>query len=228
MNILSWNLCQGSATPHLEPLVSEHQIDLAFVQEGGAPANWSGAYLGSLIQDRTFGSWLLARTGSLTLLPDFGYHGWLTGGVWSGPYGDIACFSLHSPSTKPSRYVQHCVDMVAHINSEVGPTLPLIIGGDFNFRSLGRRAAGESVQTTTEELTALKDWEALGLSVAWQTANPDRPLPQTLRWSRNRQTPYHCDGFLTRNVSITSCTVIDTTAIEHRSDHDPVFCTAVI
>lgn len=25
-------------------------------------------------------------------------------------------------------------------------------------------------------------------------ANPNQDLPQTLRWSNNKTTPYHCDG----------------------------------
>lgn len=29
---------------------------------------------------------------------------------------------------------------------------------------------------------------------AWQMANSNRDLPQTLRWGRDKTEPYHCDA----------------------------------
>src|SRR5690606_14082106 len=92
----------------------------------------------------------------------------------------------------------------------------------FNFLSLGERLPSESLRSTAEELKALKDIRALGFTVAWRDSHPSAPLPQTLRWSRNQETPYHCDGFLVRGAEIVSCEVIAAPEILAVSDHNPV------
>ena len=57
----------------------------------------------------------------------------------------------------------------------------------------------------------------------WKVANPDRPLAQTLRWTGNRETAYHCDGLFVPAAwreRIRMCDVV--TGWEELSDHNPV------
>ena len=64
-----------------------------------------------------------------------------------------------------------------------------------------------------------------GLLNCWQTANPDQPLCQTLRWTGDRAIPYHCDGiFVPRSWKdrLKSCEVIAGDEWNRLSDHNPV------
>ena len=67
--------------------------------------------------------------------------------------------------------------------------------------------------------------EEFGLHNCWQTANPDQPLSQTLRWTGDRTIPYHCDGiFVPRSWKdrLKSCDVIAGEEWNRLSDHNPV------
>jgi endonuclease/exonuclease/phosphatase family metal-dependent hydrolase len=59
----------------------------------------------------------------------------------------------------------------------------------------------------------------------WQTANPGRPLAQTLRWSANREAPYHCDGIFVPSAwapRLRACRVVRGSRWAGLSDHNPV------
>jgi len=59
----------------------------------------------------------------------------------------------------------------------------------------------------------------------WQERHPGEPLAQTLRWTGNRATPYHCDGlFIPRawRARLTGAEVIQGPEWERLSDHNPV------
>jgi hypothetical protein len=64
-----------------------------------------------------------------------------------------------------------------------------------------------------------------GLMNCWQAANPNRNLPQTLRWSRDQATPYHCDGIFVPAAwyrYLDHCEVLASPLWEELSDHNPV------
>jgi len=64
-----------------------------------------------------------------------------------------------------------------------------------------------------------------GVQPAWATANPDAPLAQTLRWARDPERPYHCDGILLPSAwcpRIVSAHVLDGSPWTDLSDHNPV------
>ena len=64
-----------------------------------------------------------------------------------------------------------------------------------------------------------------GLFNCWQAANPDQPLHQTLRWTGDRKTPYHCDGlFVPKSWKdrLESCVVLSGDDWNQLSDHNPV------
>jgi hypothetical protein len=64
-----------------------------------------------------------------------------------------------------------------------------------------------------------------GLVSCWQAAHPNQPLAQTLRWSADRQAPYHCDGIFVPSSwldRLVSCRVIRGSRWNTLSDHNPV------
>ena len=101
----------------------------------------------------------------------------------------------------------------------------LILGGDFNV-AVGLRGPDELVRMSKAERTLMARFTGdLDLVPCWQTANPGRSLAQTLRWSGNPATPYHCDGiFIPRawEHRLESCEVIAGMEWDQLSDHNPV------
>jgi endonuclease/exonuclease/phosphatase family metal-dependent hydrolase len=103
----------------------------------------------------------------------------------------------------------------------------LVMGGDFNFVSLGDRKKSEGLKTTSAEREALARFARLGLVSCWATTHPGRALAQTLRWSGDstpdKSTPYHCDGIFvpTSWDSRIICEVL-TSACFEVSDHYPI------
>jgi endonuclease/exonuclease/phosphatase family metal-dependent hydrolase len=104
----------------------------------------------------------------------------------------------------------------------------LILGGDFNV-AVGYRQSREGRTISRREREILERLsEEFHLVSCWQAANPGRPLAQTLRWSANRTTPYHCDGiFVPRSwlERLASCRVVKGPRWSRMSDHNPVVAT---
>jgi hypothetical protein len=99
-------------------------------------------------------------------------------------------------------YVGESRQIVRSICGEVPAGSPIVIGGDFNFKSFGQRLASEQPTNDSSEVDALREFRDLGLFVAWRDVHSDLPLPQTLRWNGAPATPYHCDGFLFRGMDV--------------------------
>jgi endonuclease/exonuclease/phosphatase family metal-dependent hydrolase len=60
---------------------------------------------------------------------------------------------------------------------------------------------------------------------AWQHLNPNVQLPQTLRWSREQATAYHCDAIFIdqRLLSLVRSASVMTDAAWHLlTDHNPI------
>lgn len=199
------------------------------LQEAQPANSWTGQSVGVSVTDRTWGSWILVRSGTLEPIPIPGYSGWVIGARWQrSDTDDVYLFSVHSPTPSKNEprgpYVAESRAIVRAICAHAPSTAPLLIGGDFNFKSLGHRLPSESIQTENPELQALQEFRSHGLSVAWQDCHPGEPLQQTLRWSNNQSVPFHCDGFLTRNVgpAAVNCQVILPDSQIHDSDHNAV------
>lgn len=67
--------------------------------------------------------------------------------------------------------------------------------------------------------------EEFGLVNCWQAANPDQPLHQTLRWTNDRTTNYHCDGIFVPHQwkdRLESGVVLSGDEWNTLSDHNPV------
>jgi endonuclease/exonuclease/phosphatase family metal-dependent hydrolase len=226
---LSWNTLHGSATTRAVELADRVGADVLMLQEARPPTAWGGLFVGGRVpkQGYSWGSWIAVRSGRLKTIKIDGYAGWVAGAVWQRQRGSpLALFSVHSPTRRknegPNAYVEDARRIVVAICDALSPGTPLIIGGDFNFKSLGERLATEAIRNRRDEQEALRDFRMRGLMVAWRDLHEDKPLPQTLRWSGDRSVPYHCDGFLLRGLprETVSCELIDVE--RHSSDHSPV------
>jgi endonuclease/exonuclease/phosphatase family metal-dependent hydrolase len=155
-----------------------------------------------------------------------GFRGWVTGGELATSLGSARptrIFSVHCPPGK--RGYVHTAHVLLDRFQRIGEEADLVIGGDFNV-AVGVRGPDETVKMSNAERRLMARFtEDLGLVPCWQTANPGRPLAQTLRWCGNRSAPYHCDGiFIPRSWRrrLQSCEVIAGAECERLSDHNPV------
>jgi endonuclease/exonuclease/phosphatase family metal-dependent hydrolase len=102
----------------------------------------------------------------------------------------------------------------------------LVLGGDFNV-VVGYRPPTDPLAFRGNRRDLLDRLAGeFGLMTCWQTANPGRPLAQTLRWSANPATPYHCDGIFVPRAwlpRLRSCRVVRGSRWTALSDHNPVF-----
>jgi len=98
----------------------------------------------------------------------------------------------------------------------------VIIAGDFNltishFSDTSIKKNNLGIQN--------RPADEFGLMNCWMQANPGEPLHQTLRWSRDRSIPYHCDGIFVPvkwKSRLKSCVVLSGSEWDELSDHDPV------
>lgn len=227
IRLLSWNARRANSAA-IE-LADRIGAEVLLLQEGLAASSWSGKAVGVPVAGRTWGSWVWVRSGALEAISFAGYSGWVIGARWQRREAeDVYLFSVHSPTPTKDRprasYVAESQAIVTAICASVPSTAPLVIGGDFNFKSLGQRLPSEAIQPTMAELQAIQQFRGHGLSVAWQDCHPGEPLQQTLRWTNDQSVPFHCDGFLTRNLghSTANCEVILPESEPPKSDHNAV------
>ena len=217
----------------------EPRADVVLLQESPKP-DWHSGVVWDNVPHGDWGSAVLTATGTIRKLAVEGYEGWAVGGELVGSGLDAAerplyAFSIHAPTGNDARprrqYVEEVVGILDVIGCLVGRLVPshadLVLGGDFNFLSLGNRKEGESIATTAAEREALVRFAQMGLVSCWTTAHPGGALPQTLRWSgdktADKATPYHCDGIFVPASwkSGTICEILTLTCFEV-SDHYPV------
>lgn len=208
-------MAQESYEPihHLPPLIyGEQHRDACWTRVEGV--KWGSAV------------WVRNAAARLIELPDF--HGNVVGvevdaTVFSVSDGrPIRVFSVHAPKRGSyQRAVNSILDMIG-ANRGDGD---LIIGGDFNL-SVGERLESEELKTSRADLVILARLKSeFGLMSSWQAANRGVPLPQTLRWAKEKVTPFHCDGiFIPQRWSsrLKTCTVVSGPDWNELSDHNPV------
>ena len=64
-----------------------------------------------------------------------------------------------------------------------------------------------------------------GVFPAWGAAHPGAILPQTLRWSRDPVTPFHCDGVfipLGQSQDALTADILSGSPWKEMSDHNPI------
>jgi endonuclease/exonuclease/phosphatase family metal-dependent hydrolase len=185
--------------------------------------HWQGA-------SSTWGSAILSRMPITRVIEFPGYAGWSVGAVIAGGNvlgsPQILVVSLHAPTRGSGTDYVAEVDRFLDQLRPVTEQMPLILGGDFNFRSLGQRLDSESIKTTADEVRVLRRLlDEFGLVNCWQESHPQTPLGQTLRWTSNRTNPYHCDGIFVPaawRARLVTTEIISGPGWESLSDHNPV------
>lgn len=229
MRIVTWNLRNGAGVAAWPRLQADLQADIVLLQEATAAPKSAGVIWAKVPGGR-WGSAVVSTFGSIRSISVPGYEGWMVGAEIDSPFGPVAVFSVHAPTSTPTRprrpYTDEVVEMLSRARKSVRPGVPLLVGGDFNF-TLGERHASEALRTSDGDRKALGAIADAGLVSCWTAAHPDGPLPQTLRWSSDKapgkKTPYHCDGILIpRDWSHGLMCEIHTDTRYEISDHNPV------
>lgn len=238
MRIATYNLRKGGTKRvHWSRMIDDHAVDLLLVQESYPHAEHLPPLLYPDARNRCvwemaerngWGSAVFSRSGSLKPMPVPGFRGWVVGAEVEGATWQragsppIAVFSVHAPSKGESyaRQVNRLLDEIKGLASG----MDIIIGGDFNL-TLSHWKGSEKPVSPPDLAIQARLRDEFGLLNCWQAANPDQPLHQTLRWSRDRTTPYHCDGiFVPKSWQdrLLSCVVLAGVEWNDLSDHNPV------
>ncbi|MGH9720731.1 MAG: endonuclease/exonuclease/phosphatase family protein [Bryobacteraceae bacterium] len=239
IRIVAYNFLSGGSRKrngHWSRVVRAFAPELVLAQECRPPVDSPGerfrpdpsnALLWHSVVGRRWGSALFARSGPVSAIPVAGYDGWVVGGEvqrteWSNGR-PLRVFSIHAPAGERGyiRTMHEILDRIALARAGAD----VILGGDFNV-VVGYRLPHERLKVTRGERGILDRLvQEFGLVSCWQAAHPNRPLAQTLRWSANRQAPYHCDGIFVPSSwldRLVSCRVVRGSRWNALSDHNPV------
>ena len=226
MQLVAYNLRMGGSAAHWRALDGAFAPELVLAQESAAPppSTNGGAVHWRPVPGHRWGSALFLRSGTVEPVPVRGFDGWVVAADVHGlAPAPLRVVSLHVPAGRGGyiAVAQRILDRLARGCRGRA----FLIGGDFNM-TCGRRLEGEERKNEPAQLALLERLEGeFGLVNAWQLANPDRPLAQTLRWTANPVTPYHCDGiFLPRAWAgaVLAAEVVAGGEWDRLSDHNPV------
>ncbi len=229
MRILSWNVAFGRGTKAAIELADRVAADIVLLQEASRPPRWGTARLGCEVAGRKWGSWILVRDGKLKAIPVDTFEGWVCAAEWRRATGSVVVASLHSPTSNKSHprksYVEEASRAVAAIHGASSAARSCVIGGDFNFKLFGPSKASQLKGAAKREVDATLAFKKLGFANAWADSHAGAPLPQTLRWSKDKTVPYHCDGLLVRPfvADRAVCEVLSSEFITRHSDHNALF-----
>lgn len=240
MKIVTYNLrFGGKGRVHWQEIIDRYDPDVLLVQESYAPAEhlpddgeeccavWSPAV--GKNREMKWGSGVYAKNQSPRMIRIPKFQGWVVGAEVKGIPGRFAknrtvrYISLHAPSGMGS--YQKVVNQILDILLKYRDGCDLVIGGDFNL-SVGERLESEDLSTSNaDRKIQVRLRDEFGLVNCWQTANPNQPLRQTLRWTNQPEAPYHCDGiFVPRRWAkrLKSSKVISGKLWNSLSDHNPI------
>jgi endonuclease/exonuclease/phosphatase family metal-dependent hydrolase len=244
MKIVSYNLHFGGKkgdANQWQKVLAEFDPDIIFAQESFDP----GEYFS--LEQRADSKWRLwapvsgVKWGSAIVTPRHElepveldeFAGWVTGGRISnltigGKSQSVMVFSVHAPSPGP---YEKTVSKILDALFKRWDKTALIVGGDFNITTAKRRPKSVTPppHNTAGEIKILERMRReLGLLNAWQVLHPNEDLPQTLRWSKDPITPYHCDGiFVSHDLvpHLLNASVEGGEPWKALSDHNPVTVT---
>jgi endonuclease/exonuclease/phosphatase family metal-dependent hydrolase len=237
LRIVAYNFLTGGSrtrADHWARLRSHLAPDVVLAQECRLPPDSRAERLRSARGEtfvwtaatgRRWGSAIGLRGLSARPLAVRGFEGWVVGAeipesAWTP--GPLRLFSIHCPVGERGyiRTMHAILDRIAPFRVDAD----LVLGGDFNV-AVGHRQPGERLRMTHGERTILDRLAGeFDLLSCWQAANPGRRLAQTLRWSGDRQAPYHCDGIFAPSawkVRLASCRVVTGSRWARLSDHTP-------
>jgi exonuclease III len=242
LRLVAYNFLSGGSAKrsgHWSRLLRAFAPDVVFAQECRPPEECPGERFRPGAEDSFhwrrahptraragWGTGVLVRAGRLVPIAVPQFDGWVVGGeIESGLWSPrpVRVFSVHGPVGERGyvRTMHEIIDRLLRLRGNSD----LVLGGDFNVAA-SRRPADDPRPFSRGERDLLDRIDGeLALIGCWQTANPGKPLAQTLRWSRNPNTPYHCDGiFVPRawTARLASCRVVRGSRWTQLSDHNPV------
>ncbi len=239
MKIATYNMRSGGRGPsHWRRIENALPPDILLAQEAADPTDlfatdpeidctWSAASSGA--KQLKWGSAVIVRGIVRQTLTVPGFEGWIVGAEIDAPktLGDarpLRAFSLHAPTRTGVSYVE-LVHAALDAMAPFADGAHLIIGGDFNL-TISPPSASESRKIKAQE-QAIQERLRIEFALAncWRSANPEAPLAQTLRWSRDPSIAYHIDGlFVPLNwlSRLRACHVVTGDDWLSLSDHNPI------
>jgi len=239
MKIATYNILKGgSKRSHWATMIEDHNVDLLLVQESYSRKEHLPSMLfptmGESVWDKAepnqWGSGIFSKTGSLKQIHVPRFNGWVVGSEirdasWQSNIETVFVFSIHAPAGNGgyAGQVNLLLDEIARISNGK----EVILGGDFN---LTVSHWPESERPSSKKNLAIQERldKEFGLINCWQEANPNREPQQTLRWTRDRTTPYHCDGVFVPKYwkeQLQDCSILSGECWNLLSDHNPVVAT---
>lgn len=227
----------GSDRNHWSTLLDHHGVDLLLVQESYSPDEHLPPLLNPKARSQAawepipghgYGSGVFAANGTVSKVPIPDFEGWVVGAEIQGLDGlpaqtdSIMAFSIHARKEGGS-YVT-AVGMVLDLIKSLSAGKEVVIGGDFNM-TVSERHESEKPTAREDMVIQARLRDEFGLMNCWQEAHPNTPLHQTLRWTGDREYPYHCDGLFVPvawKEHLCSCDVLNDAEWTERSDHNPV------
>ena len=229
MRIVTYNfLGGGSAGRDAWEPIWRLQPDILLAQEcrpaAGHPRKaglWAEAVAGR------WGTGLFLARGAIRCIELPGFSGWVAGGelrrARSSTDRPLRVFSIHCPVGERG-YVKTMHAILDRL-APVAAGADLVLGGDFNVAAGIRGPRDQVPFSNGERLVLDRMSREFDLIPCWQAMHPRTPLAQTLRWTGNRATPYHCDGIFAPRAwrpRLLRCEVIAGPEWDRLSDHNPV------
>jgi endonuclease/exonuclease/phosphatase family metal-dependent hydrolase len=242
LTVASYNFLSGGShkrTGHWSRLMRDLKADLVCAQECRPPQDCPGeryrlseddGWIWAPARSARWGSAVLSRSIRIHSILVPRYAGWIVGGELSGESGvdgrPTRVFSIHCPVGERGyvRTMHEILDLLAPLRAGA----ELILAGDCNVATGYRHPAEARTISRGERELLDRMSNELQLVSCWQAANPGRPLAQTLRWTTNPTTPYHCDGIFVTPFwleRLVSCRVVAGSRWSQLSDHNPVIAT---
>ncbi len=232
MRLATFNMRQGGGLAHWVAVLDATNPDLLFVQESTDPRAFApdlfdpidlrGALWAPVGHGR-WGSALFPRRARVRPVRVPGFEGWVVGGETDIAGEILFAFSVHLPP-KDGSYVKAAHQVLDAIEPIVA-SAPVVLAGDWNLTVTANAAAAQLGSHAPGQELLARLQSGFGLRSAWDLVNSEGSVPQTLRWARNPETPYHCDGlFLPEQLanSLQGVDVLEGSPWTELSDHNPV------
>jgi endonuclease/exonuclease/phosphatase family metal-dependent hydrolase len=239
MKIATYNLRFGGKKDrriHWEQIFQTISPDILLAQETCEPNayiaddgsdNWQEQVHWVAVPGMDWGCAIYAKSGHMTpIVIPAEFQGAVVGvdlddfAAVDGKEQSLRVFSIHAPEPY-KKSVNAILDFIADHSKD----RELIIGGDFNL-TMGIRHPKEFEAGDPWLLGRLR--KEFNLMSCWQAANPNRDLPQTLRYVKDRSKPFHCDGIFVPAAwygDLEQSEVLSAPIWDELSDHNPVFAT---
>jgi endonuclease/exonuclease/phosphatase family metal-dependent hydrolase len=238
MNIVAYNLRFGGRINnrvHWQHVFDVASPDIFLAQETCSPDKYlSSAQLTRFgrqlvwakVANVSWGSAVFVRSGRIRPIVLPRYEGYVTGAeVTRFDWAHVGTkrlriFSVHVPAPY-KRPMNEILDQIAALPNAAA--CDHIIGGDFNLTTGVRHPTEKRQQHDLWLLERLR--KEFNLMNCWQIANPNRNLPQTLRWGWDKAEPYHCDAIFVPASwyrHLDGCEVLSSPEWNELSDHNPV------